>query len=163
LTLIQNDHAFSYAFGPTRSREECLESSQYTYKRLLLANTPGQPLQFETLGLIAVGDNGEIDQEKARDLVKIFRPHRDGVLTMLDFVKSTDSVYKEFRLLQASIENSSQIDRALENLLNVLFYAIVITIIVSVLGLYVQAQGEILVGKGFSRNGAHNSIFLHSQ
>ena len=54
---------------------------------------------------------------------------------MLDFVKSTDSVYKEFRLLQASIENSSQIDKAFENLLNVLFYAILTTTILSIMGL----------------------------
>ena len=80
-------------------------------------------------------DNGDIDQVKVRDLVKVFRPRRDGVLTMLDFVKSTDSVYKEFRLLQASIQNSSQIDIAFENILNVFFYAVLITIILSVLGL----------------------------
>jgi hypothetical protein len=135
LNLIQNDHAFSIAFGSTHSREECIESSQNTYKRLLLANPAEPQLHFETLGLIAVGDDGEIDQEKAKDLVKIFRPRRDGVLTMLDFVKSTDKVYKEFRLLHASIQNSSQIDRAFENLLNIFFYGVLITIILMVLGL----------------------------
>ena len=135
LNLIHNDHAFSLAFGPTNSRDACIESSQETYGRLLSA-TPGETnLHFETLGLIAIKDNGDIDQVKVRDLVKVFRPRRDGVLTMLDFVKSTDSVYKEFRLLQASIQNSSQIDIAFENILNVFFYAVLITIILSVLGL----------------------------
>lgn len=92
-------------------------------------------MHFETLGLVTVLDEAEIDQEKAKDLVKVFRPRRDGILTMLDFVKSTDSVYKEFRLLQASIQNSSQIDIAFENILNIFFYAILITIILSILGL----------------------------
>lgn len=92
-------------------------------------------LPFETMALIAVEDDGIIDQQKAKDLVKVFRPDREGSLTMLDFVKSTDSVYKEFRLLQASIENSSQIDRAFENIFNVVFYAVVVTIVLSQLGL----------------------------
>lgn len=135
LNLIQNDHAFSLSFGPTHSREACVESSQHTYIRLLKANPADQQLHFDTLGLIALGDNGEIDLDKATDLVKIFRPRRDGVLTMLDFVKSTDKVYKEYRLLQASIQNSSQIDRAFENILNVFFYTILITIILGILGL----------------------------
>jgi hypothetical protein len=133
--LIQNDHAFSLAFGSTHSREACIESSQETYARLLSATPDETNLHFETLGLICVQDDGEIDQDKARDLVKVFRPRRDGVLTMLDFVKSTDSVYKEFRLLQASIRNSSQIDNAFENLLNVFFYAILVFIILGVMGL----------------------------
>lgn len=142
LNLIRNDHAFSLAFGPTHTRDACIQSAQETYRRLLSA-TPGEHnLHFETLGLITIQDDNEIDQEKARDLVKVFRPRRDGVLTMLDFVKSTDSVYKEFRLLQASIQNSSQIDIAFENILNVFFYAILVTIILSIMGLYVFSNSN---------------------
>jgi hypothetical protein len=91
-------------------------------------------VQFETMALVALDDAGKIDQQKAKDLVKVFRPDRDGVLTLLDFVKSTDSVYKEFRLLQASIENSSQIDRGFENILNVIFYTVIVAIVLSQLG-----------------------------
>jgi hypothetical protein len=135
LNLIRNDHTFSMAFGPTHTRDACIQSSQETYTRLLSA-TPGETnLHFETLGLIAIQDNDEIDQKKAKDLVKVFRPRRDGFLTMVDFVKSTDSVYKEFRLLQASIQNSSQIDIAFENILNVFFYTILLTIALSIMGL----------------------------
>jgi hypothetical protein len=100
-----------------------------------MGNAAEHQLHFETLGLLAVDDDGQLDLEKATDLVKLFRPRRDGILTMLDFVKSTDMVYKEFRLLQASIQNSSQIDRAFENILNVFFYAVLIIIILMVLGL----------------------------
>jgi small-conductance mechanosensitive channel len=67
-------------------------------------------------------------------LVKLFRPDREGNLTMLDFVKSIDAVYKDFRLLSASIENSTQIDRAFENIFNIGFYAVVITVTLSQLG-----------------------------
>lgn len=58
-----------------------------------------------------------------------------GNLTMLDFLKSTDRVYKEYRLLQASIQNSSRIDQSLEKISNWIFYIVVTTIILAALGL----------------------------
>lgn len=54
---------------------------------------------------------------------------------MLDFLKSTDRVYKEYRLLQASIQNSSRIDQSLETIFNFVFYVVVVTIILATLGL----------------------------
>ena len=100
-----------------------------------MANPEDGHVHFETLGLMAVDSDGNIDEEKARELVKVFRPRRDGVLTMLDFVKSVDSVYKELRLLDASIENASQIDRAFENIINVIFYVVLLTLILFFFGL----------------------------
>jgi hypothetical protein len=58
-----------------------------------------------------------------------------GNLTMLDFLKSADRVYKEYRLLQASIQNSSRIDQSLEKICNWIFYIVVLTIILATLGL----------------------------
>ena len=92
-------------------------------------------LNFETVGLVALDDFGEIDPKKAKDLVKVFRPDREGNLTLIDFVKSVDAVYKEFRLLQASINNSSKIDQGFENILNIIFYIVVVTIVLSQLGM----------------------------
>lgn len=134
LNLINKDNSFSLAFGPTHSREACIESSQNVYSRLLQVNPQDEHVHFETLALTAIDTDGNIDEDKARELVKVFRPRRDGILTMLDFIKSVDSVYKELRLLDASIENSSQIDRAFENLINVIFYAIILTVILHFLG-----------------------------
>lgn len=94
-----------------------------------------QVISIETLALVALFPDGSIDQDKAKMLVKIFRPDRSGSVDLLNFVKSIDAVYKEFRLLQASIGNSSQIDRAFENLLNIIFYTVVTTIILSQIGL----------------------------
>lgn len=136
LTFIRNDYPFSYAFGPAESRESCIDSAQECYNRLLLASTGDERVvRFETLAMIALQNDGTIEQRKAKNLIKTFRPDRDGCLSILDFIKSIDAVYKEFRLLQASIENSSQIDRAFENIVNVVFYTIVVTIIMSQLGL----------------------------
>lgn len=135
LTFIQKNYPFSYAFGPADTRENCVDSAQNVYTRLMLRAPDEDVLQFETLALLALQEDDEtIDQQKAKDLVKLFRPDRDGNLTMLDFVRSIDSVYKEFRMLNASIQNSSQIDRAFENMFNVIFYVIVCTITLSQLG-----------------------------
>ena len=49
-------------------------------------------------------------------MVKLFRPDREGNLTLLDFAKSVDSVYKELRLLRASVANSSRMDKAFEKI-----------------------------------------------
>lgn len=136
ITFIRNDYPFSYGFGLADSREACIDSAQDVYNRLLLSSIQDERmLQFETLALCALHENGTIDQAKAKDLIRVFRPDRNGCLSILDFVKSVDSVYKEFRLLQASIENSSQIDRAFENIVNVIFYTVVVTIVMSQLGL----------------------------
>jgi hypothetical protein len=80
---------------------------------------------FETLAILAKDDKGGINQEKAKELIKTFRPERDGTISKIDFVKSIDTVYKQLRLLSANISNSSQIDKAIESCVNVVFYAIV--------------------------------------
>jgi hypothetical protein len=119
LTFTRKRYPFSFLFGPADSREACIESSQAVYERLLLGTPSETVLPFETLALLALTETSEIDQEKAKELVKLFRPDREGYLTVMDFVKSIDNVYKEFRLLSASIETSSRIDGSFENLLNI--------------------------------------------
>jgi len=134
LTFIQQRYPFSFDFGQADTREACIESSQKVYNRLMGDST--EPvLQFETIALVALDDDQTIDQQKAKALIKLFRPDRDGKLTMLDFVKSVDTVYKEYRLLQATIDNSARIDQSFENLFNVVFYILVVTVILSQLGL----------------------------
>jgi hypothetical protein len=129
LAFIQKRYPFSFAFGPAYSREACIESSQAVYGRLMLGTPSEAVLPFETIALLALTETSEIDPQKVKDLVKLFRPDRQGYLTVLDFVKSVDSVYKEFRLLSASIENSSRLDQSFEHLFNILFYALVATMI----------------------------------
>ena len=89
---------------------------------------------FETLALLAKDDKGGINQEKAKELIKVFRPERDGTIGKVEFVKSVDSVYKQLRLLSANIRNSSQIDKAIESLVNVGFYILVGCYVLSALG-----------------------------
>lgn len=137
-----------------------------------MMRSPDEPvLQFQhIIAMIAVvngGANGGggdvIDQSKARDMVKLFRPDRQGQLSMLDFVKSVDSVFKELRLLQASIENSSQIDHAFENILNIVFYTVVVIVIFAALGLDPLAiflsLSSLILGFSFMISNASSKYF----
>lgn len=62
------------------------------YERLLIRSPHTAVLPFETLALLAKNGTGGIDPEKAKDLIKIFRPERDGSLGKLEFIKSIDQV-----------------------------------------------------------------------
>ena len=132
---LDSKHPFSYAFGPANTRENCIESAQDVYNRLLLHCPDKLVLQFDTLALITLDKNGEIDERKARKLIRLFRPARDGSLTALDFVKSCDKIYKDLRTLRAAIANSSQLDLAFERLVNVGFYFVLWLIVLTIIKL----------------------------
>lgn len=131
---MDNPFVFSLAFGLADTRENCIESSQNVYMRLLLRTPDSAVMTFETIAVLAVRGDGTMDQEKLKDLVRLFRPDRDGNLSLLDFIKSIDAVYKTIRLLRASIRNSMTIDRAFENIFNIGFYTIMSCIILSQIG-----------------------------
>jgi hypothetical protein len=135
LAHMDTDFPFSPAFGVADTRETCIASAQDVFLRLLL-KTPESDgvLPFETIARTTVQKDGELNYDKVKDLIRIFRPDRDGSLNLLDFARSVDAVYKELRLLRATIAASSKIDVALENLFNVLFYGIVCFVILSMLG-----------------------------
>jgi hypothetical protein len=124
LQFMKRKYPFLPAFGPAENRERCIQSSQQVYDRLMMRTPHLRELPFETLALLARDDEGGIDQAKAKELIKAFRPERDGSLGKLDFVKSVDAIYKRLRLLSANITNSSQIDKAVETPVNILFYVV---------------------------------------
>jgi hypothetical protein len=88
-----------------------------------MLSTPNKDtLHFENIVLVALDEQGNVDEEIARQLIKLFRPDRKGeIITLLDFVKSIDGVYKAHHLLAVSIENSKELDRAFENIFNLFF------------------------------------------
>ncbi|CAJ1888982.1 unnamed protein product [Cylindrotheca closterium] len=134
LTFIQDDYPFAFAFGLADTRDATIRSAQQVYMGLLTATTLSDVVQFETIAEIATRPDGSIDERKAKEAIRVFRPDREGNLTLIDFIKSVDSIYKEFRLLQASIQNSSQIDQTFESIFNIAFYGASITIILSQVG-----------------------------
>lgn len=125
-------YPFSGSFGIADTRERCVASAQGVYERLLLKNhIIGGRLHFDTLAVLALQRNGELDPEKAKELIRTFRPDRDGGISMVDFVRSIDSVYKDLRMLRATVAASSKIDRALESIMNIVFYVTVFCIILA--------------------------------
>jgi len=120
--------------GRASTREECIESSQNVFLRLL-AETPGETsLSFNVLALVALQSDGTLVPAKVKDMIRLFRPNRSGSLTMIDFIKSVDLVYKELRLLRASVRNSQKLDQSAEKIFNVLFYTVILCICLAVLG-----------------------------
>lgn len=86
----------------------CVQSSQEVYDRLMLSAGDCSALPFSILSVLAVDENGEFVEAKIKSLIRLFRPDRQGNLSRLDFVKSVDTVYKQLRLLRASIANSGE-------------------------------------------------------
>ena len=161
---LDSKYPFSYAFGAANTRERCIESAYIVYQQLLM-HTPNETvLPFDTLALISLNDNGEIDEEKARKLIRRFRPSRDGYLSAVDFVRSVDKVYKEVRTLRASIANSSQLYLAVERLVNVAFYFVLWLVALTIINLnpwalFVSLSGVIL-SFAFLFGKAGSSIFI---
>lgn len=105
------------------------------YERLLRHQSIGDELHFNSIAKIAVNKDGTINHEKMKELVRMYRPNRDGTLSRMDFIKSIDAVYKEFRVLQAAIENSGKVGRAFELLINWCFYIVLWCIMLYIVGL----------------------------
>ena len=160
VSLLNTPYPFSLAFGQSSTREECVESAQKIYERLLL-QTPGEDtLPFETMAHVALDS---IDDAKVRRLIRLFRPDRSGKLSKLDFVKSVDSIYKKFRMLRASIHNSSQIDEAFERLINSFYYFLLWMLILSILDLnpwpFIASLTGLLVSFAFCFGSAASKYF----
>lgn len=132
---MDNSYPFSLAFGPAENREACIESAQKVYERLMLQTPDRDRLPFDTIAALAMTKHGGLDHKKMKTLIRIFRPDSEGNLTLIDFVRSCDTVYKTSRLLRASIANSGQIDQALEVLINWGFYIILGCLILAANGL----------------------------
>jgi hypothetical protein len=79
------------------------------YKRLMLRTPDSASLKFDTLALMGTDKDGKLDHDTLKGLIRLFRPERDGTLSLVNFAKSIDTVYKEVRLLRASVNNSSKV------------------------------------------------------
>lgn len=130
---MDGTHPLSVPFGPASSRKECLKSSQKVYQKLLLQSPENRILQFETLLVLSIDKTGMLNKRKARALIRLFRPDRKGNLTLLDFVRTCDHLYKKVKLFRATTANVTQLDDALENLLNVVFYTILTVVLLLVM------------------------------
>jgi hypothetical protein len=164
--LIETNFPFSPAFGLASTRTNCILSAEKLYGKLLKRQNKSDSrdvLNFETLSAIALGTDSTLDQAKVRKLARVFRPNRKGELSVLDWCKSCDAVYKEMRFLNSSIHNASQIDRAYERILNVAFYALLGIVVFGMLGFsaleFLLSLSAILVAFAFMIGPASSTYF----
>jgi hypothetical protein len=64
------------------------------YERLLYRSNRKDMLSFHVLASLALNPDNTLKHSKVKELIKIFRPQRDGSLSVLDFVKSVDTVVR---------------------------------------------------------------------
>lgn len=119
---MDTDYPLSQPFGLADTQKHCLESSQKVFKSLKLKNPGSEGIKFETLLAVALNDDGTIDKSKAKALKRLFRPQRNGDISLLDFIKTTDDVYRRVKMFRAKTLNSQQLDDAFEQLINIVFY-----------------------------------------
>lgn len=135
LDYLDGSYPLSVPFGPAGTRKQCMISAQNVYRRLLM-RTPDDPmLHFETLMTLAIDKEGKLNKEKARALIRLFRPDRQGHLTLLDFIKSCDAMYKKVKMFRVTTSNAVQLDQALEKIVNILFYLVLGVIVSMIFGL----------------------------
>lgn len=144
MTYLDTPFTFSYAFGLVDTREACIESSQEVFLRLLLDSPDTDDLKFDVLATLALRQDGAIDVEVLKDLIALIRPDRQGRVFLIDFVKSVDQVYKQARLLRASIRNSQKIDHAFEVVFNVVYVSRGEQEVASVVPLTLFCQPQVL-------------------
>ena len=163
LSYLNTQFPFGVLFGPADTREKCVKSTEAVYKELKLATPDTDFVVFDTLALSALHQDGTLDDHKLREMIKVFRPDRYGKITLLDFCKSVDAVYKELRLFRASVANSARVDRSFEKIINIVFYLIVGCFSLAILGidplaLFAAISGFIL-GFAFMIGGACSKYF----
>lgn len=143
LGVLDSSFPFSQSFGVAENRLQVIECAQRVYCDLLemqgnkiqstFSDSP--LLKFHTIALVAKNSrDGTFDKKKIRSLVKVFRPQRDGDISLVDFCKSVDSVYKEMRLLRANIANEGKMNAGSEHFLNLAFYFVLAWIGLAVIG-----------------------------
>mmetsp|Transcript_22184 Transcript_22184/g.54868 ORF Transcript_22184/g.54868 Transcript_22184/m.54868 type:complete len:517 (-) Transcript_22184:83-1633(-) len=135
LTYMDLEHPFSESFGPASTRDELLTSAQAVYKLLLLLSEGSSILPFSVLAVLVENENGTVDKRKRKNLRKIFPPDSRGNVSLLTFVMGCDSVYKKLRYFRASVGNSSVIDKVLEDIVDTLFFFVLVVLILSLLNL----------------------------
>jgi len=142
--LLDIDTPYSHAFGVAKTRTNVIDNAQSLYARLLKkqqylqkgrhGEESGTILRFHTIALAALKDRHRFDHQLCKDLVTLFRPARNGDISLLEFCKSIDSQYKELRKLRASIANEGRVNTAAEMLVNFAFYSIMIIVGLLALG-----------------------------
>lgn len=154
LHYMDTDHPLSVPFGLSDTQKHCIESSEGVFRRLMMRSPESDKLKFETLLIVALNDDGSLDRAKAKTLKRLFKPNRHGDISVLDFIKTCNEVYKRIKMFRARTLNSAQLDDAFEQLLNIVFYFLII-----IVTLWIQGVDPFNVF--LSMTGAYDIVELH--
>jgi hypothetical protein len=139
LNYLKGPFPLSANFGAAGTRNECMESAIRLFKRLQDKDVISLTIPFKTLAVLALDNKGSLQKDKARSLIALFRPDRDGNISLLHFITACDSIYKEVRMFSATVANSTQMDDAIESMVNSLFFGLLSLVVLNVLGMYAFA------------------------
>lgn len=81
LALISNNFPFSVEFGLANKREACLGTDQRLFHQVLPEGETSVEFEEIVASLAVEGGSGEgnlLHPEKAKSLIRVFRPNRDG-------------------------------------------------------------------------------------
>eukprot|EP00980_Cylindrotheca_fusiformis_P014041 scaffold3670_cov124-Cylindrotheca_fusiformis.AAC.17 len=176
LSVLESTMPYSPAFGEACTRSEVIKRSEALYKQLLKKQEflhgnnendrmPAESsiLRFHTIALTALKSNGTFDRRFCKDLVKLFRPARNGNITNIEFCKSIDAQYKEMRKLRATIANEGRVNNSSETIINIVFYFVAAMAGLAVLGINPIALFGVLasfiLGFSFMISGASSDYF----
>jgi hypothetical protein len=192
LGVLNSDHPFGQYFGYCPTRYDSVECSQRIYSDLLkvqnrvpsfqevitspsakssssssssdesITDATLTTLKFHTIALIAIDETGELDTDQVKQLMKLFRPTRDGDISLIDFCKSVDFVYKEIRKLRASVANEGVMNAAAEKLIDFIFYSAIIILALAAVGVDVvvlfASMATIIISFSFCVGGASSDV-----
>ena len=122
LDFMSKDFTFGHDYGSCATRKQCVKHAVRVYRRLLKFTPDQQMMNFDVIGALAYEEDGELDEDRAIALLRMFYPDKDDLLPMLAFVQACDKVYKQMRFLRASLNNSTKIDGVLEDIFDAFFY-----------------------------------------
>lgn len=133
---MDESHPFGDAFGPASTREEAIEAYHHVYLKLAKFDSDDSKIvNFDVIALVANDENGVPIHAKLHAVRKLFRPDARNELPLYAFVQSCDAVYKRLRYFRASVSNSSAIDKVLENMINAIYWFIMIFLLLELLDL----------------------------
>jgi small-conductance mechanosensitive channel len=133
---MDESHPFGAAFGPAANRDQAIASYHNVYVKLAKFDGHENPVvNFDVIALIANDSNGVPIHDKLQAVKKLFRPDARNELPLLAFVQSCDAVYKRLRYFRASVNNSSAIDKVLQDMINGIYWFIMIFLLLELLNL----------------------------
>lgn len=111
--ILDSEYPFSHAFGRAKTRLEVIDCSQNNLNKNLMEiqklgstafkNSP--VLKFHIITISVLNKRRLLDQKQVQELMTMFRPARNGDISIIEFCKSIDIVFREMRKVRARIAN----------------------------------------------------------